>query len=74
MPVGGLNPTPFWQQGEIVVDTYAIDIDPYAPAGEYTLDFGWYQSDTAERLPAVDASGARLRDDIAQIFGITVLP
>ncbi len=74
MPVGGLNPTPFWQQGEIVADTYAIDIDPHAPAGEYTLDFGWYQSDTVERLPAVDASGARLRDDIAQISGITVVP
>lgn len=74
MPVGGLNPTPFWQAGEIIADTYVIDIDPRAPNGEYTLDFGWYHSGDGTRLPALDATGTRLLDDIAQITGIAVGP
>jgi hypothetical protein len=57
-----------------VADTYVIDIDPRAPAGEYTVDFGWYNSDTGARLSAVDSNGARLRDDIAWLAGIAVGP
>jgi hypothetical protein len=74
MPVSGRYPTPLWQKGEIVADAYVIDIDPRAPAGEYTVDFGWYNSDTGARLSAVDSNGARLRDDIAWLAGIAVGP
>jgi mannosyltransferase len=74
MPVDGRYPTPLWQQGEIVADTYTIDIDPRALGGDYTLDFGWYHSDDGARLLAIDANGARLRDDIAQLTNVTVSP
>ncbi len=74
MPAGGLYPTPLWQEGEIVADTYTINVNPDAPAGEYTLDFGWYHSDDGTRLPAIDANGVRLRDDIAQLTGIAIGP
>jgi uncharacterized membrane protein len=74
MPVGGLNPTPFWQAGEIIADTYEINIDSGASTGDYSVDFGWYQSDSGVRLPAVDANGTRLRDDIAHLTGVTVGP
>ena len=74
MPVDGRYPTPLWQQGEIVADTYTIDIDPRAPTGDYTLDFGWYRSDDGTRLPAIDTNGARLRDDIAQLMDVAVGP
>jgi chitodextrinase len=74
MPVDGRYPTPLWQAGEIVPDTYVIEIDPGAPAGEYRVDFGWYQSDDGARLSASTANGERLRDDIAQVTGVTVGP
>ncbi|MBI5567802.1 MAG: glycosyltransferase family 39 protein, partial [Chloroflexi bacterium] len=67
MPVGGLNPTPFWQAGEYIRDEYVIEIAPEAAAGGYTLDFGWYDSDTGVRLPAVGAAGERYRDDIVKL-------
>jgi hypothetical protein len=70
MPVGGLNPTPFWQSGEYVRDEYVIDIAPDAAAGDYTLDFGWYDSDSGTRLPAIGATGERYRDDIVQLTQI----
>lgn len=72
MPVGGLNPTTFWQAGEVVADTYTIDIDPSSPPGDYQLDFGWYQSDTGGRLAAVGADGTHYRDDIAILPGLSI--
>jgi hypothetical protein len=72
MPVGGLNPTPFWQMGEYIKDEYLIDLAPDAPAGDYTLDFGWYDSDTGVRLPAMGADGIRYRDDIVKLLHIPV--
>lgn len=70
MPVSGLNPTPFWQAGEYIRDEYVIDIAPEAASGSYTLDFGWYDSDTGVRLPALDDTGERYRDDIVSLAGI----
>jgi hypothetical protein len=74
MPVGGLNPTSFWQAGEVVADTYAIAIDPAAPPGDYTLGFGWYASDTSTRLSAIGADGARHQDDVVLISELHVAP
>lgn len=70
MPVGGLNPTPFWQAGEYIRDEYVIDIAAEAVDGSYTLDFGWYDSDSGVRLPASGETGERYRDDIVQVINI----
>ncbi|HJW84079.1 MAG TPA: hypothetical protein VJ754_07225, partial [Anaerolineae bacterium] len=72
MPVGGSNPTPYWETGEVVVDTYLIAIDPAAPPGRHTLGFGWYESDSGTRLAAVAADGTRWRDDIVLIGDLPV--
>ncbi|MGH2592847.1 MAG: glycosyltransferase family 39 protein [Anaerolineae bacterium] len=74
MPLGGSNPTSFWQAGEVVADTYAIAIDPAAPPGDYTLGFGWYESDSSLRLPALSVDGARYRDDVAVIPDLSIAP
>ncbi len=74
MPVGGLNPTTFWQQDEVIADEYVIDIDPNARSGSYTLDFGWYESDSGTRLSAIAVNGGRYRDDVAKITGISTEP
>lgn len=70
MPVDGLYPTPFWQGGEYVRDEYVIDIAPGAAPGDFTLDFGWYDSDSGTRLPAVGAAGERYKDDIVSLVNL----
>ena len=72
MPVNGANPTSFWEKGEVVADTYAVGIDPNAPAGRYTLHFGWYDGDTGDRLAAIGAGAQRYRDDVAVIDNLNL--
>ncbi|HET7375636.1 MAG TPA: hypothetical protein VFK30_02945, partial [Anaerolineae bacterium] len=74
MPNGGLNPTPFWAAGEVIADSYSIPLEADAPAGPYTLDFGWYQSNDGTRLAAIAADGSRYRDDIVSIPGLAINP
>jgi hypothetical protein len=49
-PGGGWYDVSLWQPGRPVVDDYAFQIQPEAPAGTYRLIAGLYQSDTLERL------------------------
>ncbi len=48
-PPGGY-PTPDWQTGEIVVDTFVIEVPQDLPAGMYSLQTGFYDLATLERL------------------------
>ena len=62
MPHNYLHPTSAWIPGEIVTDTVTLDLGN-APPGVYWVAVGW--GDENGRLPARDASGARLDGDRA---------
>ena len=62
-PQGGVAPTTTWLAGEIIVDVYHIPVDKDAPAGDYRIEVGMYDSATIIRLPVFSAGGSRLPDD-----------
>jgi uncharacterized membrane protein len=52
VPQGGGYPTIWWLPGEIVVDTYTLELPPDAPDDiVYRLIVGWYDPETGVRLP-----------------------
>ena len=52
VPQGGGYPTIWWLPGEIVADTYTLDLPPDAPDNTvYRLIVGWYDPETGVRLP-----------------------
>ncbi len=63
-PGAGAWPTTGWVEGEVLADTYEIAVDPGAPAGDCTLEFGWYDPATGARLPVVDAAGQAVADHV----------
>jgi hypothetical protein len=56
-PENLLTPTSTWGVGDVVKDTYYVDIPPGTPPGIYDVAIGWYDKDTLERL-AVDFDDA----------------
>lgn len=50
-PDNQLRPTSTWQVGEVIQDTFMVDIPPEAPPGIYDVAIGWYDKDSFERLP-----------------------
>jgi hypothetical protein len=46
-----------WVPGEVIIDPFGIPIEPDAPPGIYTIDFGFYRETEAgaEALPLVEA-------------------
>jgi hypothetical protein len=69
-PKEGLAPTSIWQEGVVVEDEYQLSI-PSGSAGEQLrVQVGMYNLDTMERLPAFDADGSRLPDDVIVITEI----
>jgi len=64
VPMGGRYPVTAWQQGETIVDRYAIPVDDDAPAGAYQIEIGMYDpADGANRVPLRDAEVVRQQDD-----------
>jgi hypothetical protein len=59
-------PTWWWRPGEVVIDTYSIQIPLDVPPGMYALKTGWYEDPneggTGARLSAIDANGQDLGD------------
>jgi hypothetical protein len=54
LPFDGRWPTPVWQVGESLQDTYQITVPDTLPSGHYGLRFGFY--DAAGRLMLADGS------------------
>lgn len=46
-----------WFPGEIIIDSFHLQIPADAPAGEYTLSTGFYDRETLQRLPRSDTTG-----------------
>ena len=64
MPLQGTYPTTGWLPGEVISDTYAIEVRPGASPGDYLLEVGMYDAASAERVPVLDAEGQRAGDRI----------
>jgi len=64
VPLDGRYPTSQWRSDETIVDRYSIEVAPDAPAGQYQLEIGMYDSAAgAQRLPLFNADGVRQQDD-----------
>jgi 4-amino-4-deoxy-L-arabinose transferase-like glycosyltransferase len=61
-PVNGTRATSTWHTGEVIVDRYAIGLDPGAPTGRYAIEIGLYEPATGERLLVLDGEGQILAD------------
>jgi len=79
-PLGSAYPTTLWDAGERITDGRAIPLGNDLPAGDYRLGVGWYLSETGhctvsntvQRLPATDAAGNRLPNDMAILATVRV--
>jgi hypothetical protein len=56
-PFKGALPTGLWWRGMVAHETRIITLPEDAPAGEYSMYTGLYDSVTVERLPARDGDG-----------------
>jgi hypothetical protein len=65
MPLNGAYPTSRWLQNEVVVDRYAVAVQPDAPPGLYLIEVGMYLLETGQRLPMFDNSGEHMPEDRA---------
>jgi hypothetical protein len=54
---GGANPTSQWVTGEVVVESYAIDLAPDLPPGRYPLQLELFLADSGRRLAAAIPDG-----------------
>ncbi len=64
-PANGRAPTSGWVEGQIIVDEYALSIDPDTPAGLFQIQVGMYDARTMIRLPMLDENGQHQPDDRA---------
>ena len=55
-PDNNQRPTTTWNVREVVVDAYAIPLDPLAPPGVYQIVIGLYDPISGERLRLADGS------------------
>jgi len=53
-PQGGGLPTNRWPPGQLVVDNYALLVDPDTAPGPHRLEVGMYLLATGDRLPVRD--------------------
>jgi hypothetical protein len=63
MPLDGTYPTSCWPENEVVLDSYAIAVQPDAPPGLYRIEVGLYLLETGQRLPVFDDKGERMAED-----------
>jgi len=63
-PVWGTYPTTNWQPDEKITDRFTLTIPPGTPPGDHRLRIGWYQSDTQELVPVLDAAGQPLAEHV----------
>ncbi|HEY1410358.1 MAG TPA: hypothetical protein VF434_15550, partial [Promineifilum sp.] len=63
-PVQGTRPTGDWRPGEIIVDPYAVQLNPDLPQGDYRVITGLYLLSTGRRIPVVDETGNAIDDKV----------
>jgi len=70
-PLQGQAPTDSWQKDEYLADAYSFDVASNAPVGAASLEIGFYDPTTGERLSVTNASGQSLGDHLL-INGLTI--
>jgi hypothetical protein len=65
-PCDDSYPTTGWEAGDQLVTTETLTLPPDLPAGSYTLQTGWYDPNSGERLP-VSADAGPHKDDAVQL-------
>ncbi|HXK41192.1 MAG TPA: glycosyltransferase family 39 protein [Anaerolineae bacterium] len=73
VPAQWQRPTLGWETGEIILDEHAVTVSPQAPAGDYTLYIGMYETASFARLP-LTVAGPRQPDDRLQLAVIRIAP
>jgi hypothetical protein len=63
-PAANTRPTTTWRSGEVIVDRYAIPVQPDAPPGNYRVEVGLYDPLTGVRLNVLDGAGAPAADHL----------
>ncbi|MBI5563373.1 MAG: hypothetical protein HY870_00655, partial [Chloroflexi bacterium] len=62
-PFDGDYPTSIWRAGEAFVEERSIPLTTTSLTENATLALGLYRLTDGTRLPVIDASGQRVRDD-----------
>jgi hypothetical protein len=65
IPAGGMFPTSGWVKGQVVADRHPpLRFSGWRSGAGHTLAIGLYDAVTGQRLPAFDASGKSLGDEV----------
>ena len=62
-PLGGKFPTDLWRPGDVIVDEIRVPIPEPFDGRHVQLWTGMYQTETLQRLAAIDQNGRRVPDD-----------
>ena len=60
-------PAASWIGGEVLIDRVEIEMPADLPPGRYPLATGWYDPTTLQRIPARDAQGEPVPDDLFRL-------
>lgn len=64
-PRKGKSPTSDWSTIGFVSDAILLPVNSDVPSGGgYKVEFGWYDSQTQQRLSVIDAQGHRITDAV----------
>jgi hypothetical protein len=69
-PFSGSYPTSVWQQGELLADSYTINLPNDLAPGPYRLVAGLYHAPTGKRLAGYNDRGQRLPNDQIEVVEI----
>ncbi len=65
-------PSTSWLPNEYLVDVVTLAIPAQLPPGSYQIIAGWYDANSLQRLPALDAMGAPFADNMAPLPNVVV--
>jgi hypothetical protein len=71
-PREGYYPTSFWMPGEVVSDTFTLQVPATATPGRYWLMTGMYTWPDLVRLPVIDSDGLPLSDSLVELGSVVV--
>ncbi len=63
-PARGAYPTSWWLPGDVILDQHTLSLSSGLDTQSWRLHVGLYDPVTLQRLPAYNAAGARLPDDV----------
>ncbi len=73
-PQQGAAPTSSWRLGQLITDTYRLQLDAATPPGQYELEVVVYDPGSLKPLQLVSADGRRLDDNAIRLSGVLIRP